>query len=71
VWWRKFIYFSSLGKLRVFSKSPIGTLGTSFITVLEILPHRKIITFDVAAYFLEFDWFYEDDKNTRILDYLK
>ncbi|MEE9502569.1 MAG: hypothetical protein V3V48_10875 [Candidatus Aminicenantaceae bacterium] len=55
----------------MFSKSPIGTLGTSFITVLEILPHRKIITFDVAAYFLEFDWFYEDDKNTRILDYLK
>jgi hypothetical protein len=38
VWWRKFIYFSSLGKLRVFSKSPIGTLGTSFIMVLEMLP---------------------------------
>jgi hypothetical protein len=29
---------SSLGKLRVFSKSLIGTLGMSFITVLEILP---------------------------------
>jgi len=28
---------SSLGKLRVFSKSPIGTLGTSVITVLEML----------------------------------
>jgi hypothetical protein len=30
---------SSLGKLRVFSKSPIETFGTSFITVLEMLPH--------------------------------
>ena len=28
---------SSLGKLRVFSKSLIGTLGMSFITVLEML----------------------------------
>ncbi len=43
----------------------------SFITVLEMLPHRKIIAFDVAGDFLEFDWFYEEDKNTRILDYLK
>jgi len=29
---------SSLGKLSVFSKSSIGTLGRSFITVLEMLP---------------------------------
>jgi hypothetical protein len=29
---------SSLGKLSVFSKSPIGTLGTPIITVLEMLP---------------------------------
>jgi len=29
---------SSLGKLRVFSRSPIGTLGIPFITVLEMLP---------------------------------
>ncbi len=28
---------SSLGKLCVFSKSLIGTLGTSYITVLEVL----------------------------------
>jgi hypothetical protein len=28
---------SSLGKLSVFSKSPIGTLGVSFITVLKML----------------------------------
>jgi len=28
----------SLGKLRVFSKSPIGTFGTSFITILGMLP---------------------------------
>ncbi len=27
---------SSLGKLRVFSKSPIGKLGTSLITVLRM-----------------------------------
>jgi len=40
----------------------------SFITVLEMLPHRKIIAYDVAGYFLEFDWFYEEDKNTKILD---
>jgi hypothetical protein len=31
---------SSQGKLRVFSKSPIGTLGTSFITVLGMLPGK-------------------------------
>ncbi|HUU52944.1 MAG TPA: hypothetical protein VMW92_07940 [Candidatus Heimdallarchaeota archaeon] len=29
---------SSLGKLRVFLKSPIGTLETSFITAFEMLP---------------------------------
>jgi len=29
---------SSLGKLRVFLKSPNGTLGMPFITVLEMLP---------------------------------
>ncbi len=33
---------SSLRKLSVFSKSPIGTFGTPFITVLGMLPlHRK------------------------------
>jgi hypothetical protein len=29
---------SSPGKLSVFSQSPIGTLGKSFFTVLEMLP---------------------------------
>jgi len=27
-----------------------------------------IVTYDIAGCFLEFDWFYEEDKNTKILD---
>jgi hypothetical protein len=34
---------SSPGKLSVFSKSSIGTLETSFITVLGILPDRHLL----------------------------
>jgi len=37
----------------------------------ESIPVRAFVTYDIAGYFLEFDWFYEDDKNTKILDYLK
>jgi len=33
---------SSLGKLSVFSQSPIGILGTSFITDLGILPTARL-----------------------------
>jgi catechol 2,3-dioxygenase-like lactoylglutathione lyase family enzyme len=37
----------------------------------ESIPVRAFVTYDIAGYFLEFDWFYEDDKNTKILSYLK
>jgi len=33
-------------------------------------PCARLVTYDIAGYFLEFDWFYEDDKNTKISDYL-
>jgi len=36
----------------------------------ESIPVRAFVTYDIAGYFLEFDWFYEDDKNTKISDYL-
>jgi hypothetical protein len=29
---------------------------------------HAFVTYDIAGYFLEIDWFYEDDKNTKILD---
>ena len=32
---------------------------------------HAFVIYDIAGCFLEFDWFYEDDKNTKILDYLK
>ena len=37
----------------------------------ESIPVRAFVTYDIAGYFLEFDWFYEDDKNKKILDYLR
>jgi catechol 2,3-dioxygenase-like lactoylglutathione lyase family enzyme len=37
----------------------------------ESIPVRAFVTFDIAGYFLEFDWFYEDEKNTKILNYLE
>lgn len=37
----------------------------------ESIPVSAFVTYDVAGYFLEFDWFLEDEKNAKILDYLK
>jgi hypothetical protein len=37
----------------------------------ESIPVRTFVTYDIAGYFLEFDLFYEDEKNTKICDYLK
>jgi hypothetical protein len=53
---------SSLGKLSVFSKSLIGTLGTSFITVLEMLPlgltrNRKELTLTLWILILKIKFF--------------
>ena len=31
---------------------------------------RAFVTVDVAGYFLEFDWFYEHEKNRKIIDHL-
>jgi hypothetical protein len=37
----------------------------------ESIPVRIFVTSDIANYFLEFDWFYKDPKNTKILEFLK
>jgi catechol 2,3-dioxygenase-like lactoylglutathione lyase family enzyme len=37
----------------------------------ELIPVRAFVTYDTAGYFLEFDWFYEDDRNAKILGYLR
>lgn len=37
----------------------------------ESIPVRAFVTYDVAGYFLEFDWFYDDPRNTKILNYLE
>lgn len=37
----------------------------------ESIPVRAFVTYDTAGYFLEFDWFYEDDRNAKILGYLR
>lgn len=34
----------------------------------ESIPVRAFVTYDISGYFLEFDWFYDDDKNTKIVD---
>ena len=31
---------------------------------------RAFVTYDIAGYFLEFDWFYEHEKNRKILQHL-
>lgn len=38
---------------------------------VESIPVRAFVTYDTAGYFLEFDWFYKDDKNTKILSALE
>jgi len=37
----------------------------------ESIPVRTFVTYDIAGYFLEFDCFLEDEKNAKILDYLR
>jgi catechol 2,3-dioxygenase-like lactoylglutathione lyase family enzyme len=37
----------------------------------ESIPVRTFVTYDVAGYFLEFDLFLEDHRNTKILSYLR
>jgi catechol 2,3-dioxygenase-like lactoylglutathione lyase family enzyme len=37
----------------------------------DSIPVRAFVTYDTAGYFLEFDWFLEDEKNVKILDYLR
>ena len=37
----------------------------------ESIPVKAFVTYDVAGYFLEFDWFPEHEKNTRLLSLLK
>jgi catechol 2,3-dioxygenase-like lactoylglutathione lyase family enzyme len=37
----------------------------------ETIPVRAFVTYDIAGYFLEFDFFDEDERNTKILDYLR
>jgi hypothetical protein len=41
---------SSPGKLSVFSKSPMGTFASSFITVLEMLPRGRRVLTILSAY---------------------
>lgn len=37
----------------------------------ESIPVSAFVTYDIAGYFLEFDWFLEDEKNAKILNYLR
>jgi catechol 2,3-dioxygenase-like lactoylglutathione lyase family enzyme len=37
----------------------------------ETIPVRAFVTCDTAGYFLEFDWFYKNERNTKILNYLE
>jgi catechol 2,3-dioxygenase-like lactoylglutathione lyase family enzyme len=37
----------------------------------ETIPVRAFVTYDIAGYYLEFDVFNEDERNTKILDYLR
>ena len=37
----------------------------------ETIPVKAFVTYDVAGYFLEFDWFPEHEKNTKLLSLLK
>ncbi len=37
----------------------------------ETIPVKAFVTYDVAGYFLEFDWFPEHEKNTKLLSFLK
>lgn len=37
----------------------------------ESIPVRTFVTYDIANYFLEFDWFYEDPRNAKILKFLE
>jgi len=37
----------------------------------ESIPVSAFVTYDIAGYFLEFDWFLKDERNAKILDYLR
>ncbi len=37
----------------------------------ETIPVKAFVTYDVAGYFLEFDWFPENEKNKKLLNLLK
>jgi hypothetical protein len=44
---------SSVGKLSVFSKSPIGTFGTSFITDLWMLPSQSFEYYSLSCHVID------------------
>ncbi len=37
----------------------------------ETIPVKAFVTYDVGGYFLEFDWFPKNEKNTKLLDLLR
>ena len=37
----------------------------------ETIPVKAFVTYDIAGYFLEFDWFPEHEKNTKLLSFLR